>query len=308
MNRRLAVTVLLLAALTGCAKAADTPPPAAPQPSAPASDPAPPATAPGDASGTLYYLETPDGDFTKATIHAVRGDQVTETLVLKYSEAWLSANVSPDGSKVAWVSEDQGLVVADNKPGAKPRVISAGADGQCAEPVWRNDGALLYAEGDNLLLLPAGGTTPVPFGKRTTCHYRFAADGSAVVAGAAGNGELTILDKDGENARQVTIEIAGRSVTDLVSVSAGAKQACLHTVKKGEPVGDVARNLYCNTIVDLASGKVVREGVKGAVFLADGSVLVRESGELVQYDASGKEMARVKDKGKDSWALLGRAV
>ncbi|GLZ76659.1 hypothetical protein Afil01_14660 [Actinorhabdospora filicis] len=307
MNRRLAVSVLLLAALAGCAKAQDAPPPTSP-PASSSSAPAPVTPPPGAASGTLYYMETAERDFTNATIHAVHGDQVTETLVLKFSDAWLSANVSPDGSQVSWVAEGVGLSIAENKPGAKPRVISADADGMCAEPVWRNDGSLLYAEGDKLLLLPPGGGTAVPFATRTTCHYRFAADGSALVGGAAGTGTLVVLDKDGKNAREVTIEIPGRNVIDMSSVGAGARRACVHTVKDGEPSGDVARSLFCDTIVDLVSGKVVRDGLNGAVFLADGSMIVREKGELIHLDESGKELDRAKDRGKADWILIGRAA
>lgn len=312
-----AVAVLSAAALAGCS----TKEPAAPAPSSSASESAAPAqhpVPPGSAmTASVYYISSSE-DYTSASLYRLSLSDGKAVEVLKmddYGAAWSSLNVTPDGKQVSYVTGDGQLEMRDISPGAgEPWGVSTDVDGQCAEPVWAPDGTMLYGKGRNenglpVLYEPAlQGGPPDRFIDATTCHYRFSADSAKLVAGAAGNGDITVMNADGSDPENLKLAVPGRQITDLAAVGPGAVRVCVRTADPKAPTGDVARNLFCDTVIDVTTGEVVPlpvKDVKAVRFAPDGSMLVRADGALSKVSADGKVLSTLREPAEyGKYALL----
>ncbi|HEY1176326.1 MAG TPA: hypothetical protein VGF17_09220 [Phytomonospora sp.] len=190
---------------------------------------------------------------------------------------------------------------ADNEIGGDSWSVATGADPYCVEPVWSPQGDLLYGMGgvsgpSTVRVVPPNASFPDEKGAAVSCHYRYAADGTKVMAGALGEGVVTVMEADLGGAREVAFAIPGREVTDLVDVGPGARRFCVATTGTGEPVGDVTRAIECDTVVDTATGEVVPlplDGVRAVRFTADGSMLLRTDGMLTLVGPTGEIAATV---------------
>ncbi|MBB6039769.1 hypothetical protein [Phytomonospora endophytica] len=280
----------VLAALAACSPGGRVDP----GPSGSASRPA------GGLPGRVFYLGSPE-DFSSTSLHEFSGGKGVETVEVDYATGWSSLNVSNDGSLVSYVSVDGQFDVVDNEIGGEPWGVAAGADPYCVEPVWSPQGVLLYGMGgvsgpSTVRVVPPGASRPEEKGAAVSCHYRYSADGTKIMAGALGEGAATVMDADLTGERDVTFEIPGREVTDLVDVGPGARRFCVSTVGAGEPVGDVTRAIQCDTVIDAATGQAVPlplDGVTAVRFTADGSMLLRTEGTLTLIGASGEVVATV---------------
>ncbi|MEV0646720.1 hypothetical protein AB0I28_15795 [Phytomonospora sp. NPDC050363] len=288
--RRLAIAATAaLLALTACSPDGRV----TPHPSGSA---APGDGVPADGAGPAFYYLGSTADFASTSVYRLADGKVEELVELEYSAAWLSANISADGSVVSYVTMEGRLNVIETEPGGVTREVVSDADPMCVEPVWSPQGHLLYGHFSRdsgmatVHIAEPGADVGPPMGESGDCHYRYSADGTKIVVGALGDGDVSIMDADLSNARDDTFEIPGRVITDLSDVGPGAARICVSTVADGDPVGDVARTLACDTVIDTATGEVVplpMDGVLGVRFAPDGSMLVRTEGELTFVGADG---------------------
>jgi hypothetical protein len=221
-----------------------------------------------------------------------------------YPGDYLSLNVSPNGKKVTWV-EDGNLMMSD-VDGSHRRTVHLGVENMCDEPVWSGDSTRLLITqiapgGKNLAVLYLAGGAGDDLGEPEGCHYRWSADGGRVAYLHGDTQGVTIQDLDGGD--KVTLkpaDIGGRLFADLVGISADGGRVCVLRADEYGASGDAARSLYCDTILDVRSKKVVHLPVAGelrsAVFLADGGMLARfqtnRGSELVRLDKHDRVIAR----------------
>jgi len=218
--------------------------------------------------------------------------------------ALLNLNVSPDGKHVTWVDDANNLIMADLN-GANRRTLHSDVDGQCVEPVWSGDGTRLLIHDRNgspeiaVLYLAGGGGDHL--GESIGCHYRWSANGNRVAVLHGDLSGVTVMNLNGSGKRVVAGALSGgRTLADLTSISPDGGRICIRTVPAGNPPGDVARSLYCDTIVDTATNKEIKLPVAGelraAVFLPNAGMLVRVTtggaSQLVLLDACGQVLAR----------------
>nr|MDT0660022.1 hypothetical protein [Micromonospora sp. DSM 115978] len=218
-----------------------------------------------------------------------------------------NVNVSPDGTRVTWVDtwESGDLLMAD-LDGGNRRTVHFNVDGDCVEPVWSGDSTRLLFSSPSVagqvgILYLAGGAGD-DLGKSLGCHYRWSADGQRIAYMHGDLSAVTVSDLDGDRERTLDEGVLGgdRVFTDLVAISADGGRVCVSTVAEGEPVGDVARNLDCDTVIDVARGKVVDLPIDGelraVLFTPDGGLLARvdtgSGSELVLLDADDQVVAR----------------
>ena len=145
----------------------------------------------------------------------------------------------------------------------------------------------------------------------TGCHATWAVDGSAI-AYSNGSGRVFLVDLDGRNQRWMPHigDPGAPSSFDLSSVAPSGARVALYLHQPGETaVGDVARGLLANAIVDIRTGQKVSLPITGqllqAAYRPDGSLVARVKGQaynqLVLISAAGTvldradEPARLKD-------------
>lgn len=207
-------------------------------------------------------------------------------------EAWQSAALSPDGSRLAWVVAATGhVVLVDTATGAEVR-HDVGAGAGCLPPVWSADGSRLLIDTtpsvwsiDASRLLDttdhpvawldpeSGEVTPVGPELRIGC-------GAVAFTTADGVGALAYEDPDRHVIAALTEsgeplwEIGAASLDErldpgeglwrLVAVADGNRYACVdiqHDVVAGLGGG---RWLEGNMIVDTTTGAVVAEGLRSS--------------------------------------------
>jgi Tol biopolymer transport system component len=146
------------------------------------------------------------------------------------------------------------------------------------------------------------------------CHVRWSANGDRIAYSHGDVTGVTVMNLDGSGKRTLTkADVGGRSITDVASISADGRRVCIATVPAGQPVGDVARNLYCNTIADVETRRQVPLPVRGelpaALFAPDGGTLLRVKNgsqtELVLLDSDDRVIARtIESAAMAGFALL----
>jgi TolB protein len=290
---------------------------APPSASASASGPAQPD--PGGAIGTLFYLDQPNGGtvVVPATVHRWDSSGSTVTSVFRLTNTADAANVSvsPNGRWLSWVNvigpDAPTLRLADLGSGAE-RTLLVGVEPFFSEPSWTPDSSRLLlrrmtttVDGDGV------GTVDVASGTFTPLtsdfygvHPTLAADGSGVVysqhVGAGSDEVLKVTDPTGKELR--TVPNQAPSGYDICSVSAGSTHVAVRRRTSGGPITDgnpgglsldIARLLYCNTIVDTRTGA---------------ALTLPALGELLQvkFRADGSLLARVRQNGQHRLVLLSR--
>lgn len=258
-------------------------PGASPGPSVPpsASSAAVPSSVPG-LPGWLYYRDgfqllrlTAAGPVPLATARA-------ET-----------ANVSPDGSSVAFY-DGRNIVVAD-RDGRNPRPVFASGSGPALwyEPAWSPDSRRLLVPAFaanrpvtfGILTLASGAFTPLPHPLERVGHFLWSADGRRL-GYATSDCRLGTADPDGGNNRVVPVfgtddpaNPRKRQSCNPFSISPDGRYLAVDQRVDGEPLGDFVRTSTANTIVDTVTGANVPLPVTGTVtqilFRPDGGILVR---------------------------------
>jgi hypothetical protein len=218
-----------------------------------------------------------------------------------------NVNVSPDGTRVTWVdSFNTGNLLMSNLDGGNRRTVHLKVDGSCVEPVWSGDSTrMLFVSQPvvrSLGILYFAGGAGDDLGEPLGCHYRWSADGKRIAYLHGDLGAVTVSDTYGGRERTLDEDVLGadRVFTDLAAISADGGRICVSTVAEGEPVGDVARDLNCDTVIDVAGRKVVDLPIAGelraVLFTPDGGLLARvdtgSGSELVLLDADDRLVAR----------------
>ncbi|MEV4533348.1 hypothetical protein AB0J82_05895 [Asanoa sp. NPDC049518] len=216
----------------------------------------------------------------------------------------LNVNVSPDGKQVTWV-ENGDLVISD-LDGRHKEVMFPDVEEMCTEPIWNADGERLLVtpvrQGkvtEHVVVHQIG--TGEPFDRVDGCHIRWSADGERIAYQHGDVRGVTVRDLFGGN--EVVLDehdVDGRYYVGLNGISADGGRICVWLQGPDSPAGDAARDLGCNTIMDVAKKKVVEMPFDGqltnAIFLADGGMLARvktDSGsELLRLDADDRVIAR----------------
>ncbi|MGH8791340.1 MAG: hypothetical protein ACRDXX_01665 [Stackebrandtia sp.] len=283
--RGVAVLTLLAGSLAGCSASGDDEGESAPEDSAPSAEKI------EIQPDTFYYLATDPDDEKK--VNALSFNEGGEPRLLFAGDTDLghSGNVSLDGRFISWVdtsrrSGDGRLRVWSVEEGAELEVEQPDrVDGQCQEPVWTGDGRLLVhtvADGEDtgayLLNVETGEIAEEDV--HTDCHTRIAPDSQDGSSYALLSGDLKSLKiyDGGSKIGEMSADLGDRVVVDIVSAATGPGSACVDTVAKGEPVGDVARSLYCDTIIDVPSGEiwdVDEDAVASAMWTENGDTLAR---------------------------------
>jgi len=333
-----AAALVLIAVATGTAFAIRPDRSPAPMPADPPSvtaTPAPtpsttPSTTTGDAPGSppsggsstntptakigkLFYGPAEMTDAKTTNLRSWRpGDNPTRLLALPTIAALNTASVSPDGRRVAWVTSNdsgQGTLFVANADGSDKQQLRSDADAQCLTPVWSPDGRhLLFrevkamGEGGRYGVLDTRGDsgtvnwwTEQPGG----CHALWSADGRTIAMTV--DAGVTLYDKDGAKKRTVPgFALDGWRSNDIASLSPDGSRIALHRRKAGEDAGDIARELWVNTVLDTRSGKQVGLPLGGRTlrqvyFQSDGSIVVRvQTGSgyaLLLVDEDGKKIS-----------------
>jgi TolB protein len=238
--------------------------------------------------GWLYYWQSPD-----------RLVRLTGTGTVTVLDAGgQSANVSPDGTSVAFLDENGTVYVAD-RDGGNRRAVLTGTAGAGYEPVWSPDSKRLLAgrprsggEGGvrlGVVDVAAGTFTPLADQPESVIHPLWTADGRHF-GYATGICQIGVADADGGNARLVpvfasndaTVNPQMRRSCDPYSISPDGSLMAVHQRTGDEPDGDIGRDLIANAVVDTRTGADVRLPVTGTVnavlFQPDGTILVRTTG------------------------------
>jgi TolB protein len=290
------------AATRGASAPDPGPPPASPTPTASATP-----AAIGGITGTLYYVDHyPDRD------QVLRSTPAGVTRVLPAGGH--SANVSPDGRRIAYITDGADLVVTDGA-GAQPRTVMHGVADPGYEPAWSPDGTRLLVTRQD----PKGpggqpGIVDVATGRFTVLahdprgiHYLWSADGQHL-GYSTGVCQLGLADPDGGNAHLVPVlgsqdpklNPDQRRTCDPYSISPDGTRMAVDLHTGDMPDGDIGRGLHANAVIDTRTGTSVRLPVTGTVtavlFQRDGGMLVRtrtgESTALVRLSAAGTVVGR----------------
>jgi TolB protein len=206
-----------------------------------------------------------------------------------------TANVSPDGTRIAYVDNGGDVKVADRNGGG-PQTVLSGAPIVGYEPVWSPDSKrLLVGRGEQDVELGVVTVATKAYAKLahqpdSVIHPLWSADGKRIVY-ATGTCQLGTADADGGNARLVPNygKSGGRRSCDPYSVSADGTLVAVAQRTGDTPDGDIGRDSLANAIVDTRTGDNVTLPVTGPinaiVFLPDGKILVRTSGRLTLLNA-----------------------
>ncbi|WP_203784565.1 TolB family protein, partial [Asanoa ferruginea] len=135
-----------------------------------------------------------------------------------------SANVSPDGARIAFVDE-RGNVVVTDRNGRQPRTVARGAITAGYEPAWSPDSTkLLVGKGGEgvvamgIVTVASATFTPLRHQPPDAFHFLWSADGEHL-AYATGSCGIGVADADGGNARLVPGFGGQRHSCDPYSVS-----------------------------------------------------------------------------------------
>jgi TolB protein len=308
-----AAALCTLFTATACERGADaaTRPPVA----APVSTPAPttrtPSTAPSTEAarslagipGALFYTDD-NGHLSRLTTNG--------TLIRVASDADL-AEVSPDGTRVARITESGDVLVTDREGGPTRKIYSHAASLGMG-PTWSADGrSLLIARNPTEFDRRPGVLTVAT--KRFTAlpalneylHPRWSGDGRsiAMVTGC----RLATAAADGSKIRVVPVvgdgnrknNPTGSYACDVLSVNRDGTRLAIDLKAGDEPAGDIAGDYSADTVIDTATGAAVALPVRGEVravlFRPDGSMIVRSrSGKvttLTVLSADGRQLAKV---------------
>ncbi|GIF65599.1 hypothetical protein Ais01nite_36340 [Asanoa ishikariensis] len=215
----------------------------------------------------------------------------------------LNVNVSPDGKRVTWV--ENGTLMMSDLDGGDRRTVYPDVENMCTEPIWSADGELLLfnplPKDYGLVTLPSTEGVTEIFDEVDGCHVRWSADRKRIAFQHGDIRGVTVQDLSGGN--KVTLDrddVGGRFYVGLNGISADGDRICAWLAGPDTTGGDAARDLGCNTIIDVSAKKVVDMPFEGeltnAIFLADGGMLARvetdKGSELLLLDADDRVIAR----------------
>jgi TolB protein len=261
--------------------------------------------------GWLSYVDWRSGRLVRLTRSGV-------STVL--SAGGYSANVSPDGARVAFVDQNGNVVVAD-RDGKHRRTVLRGAMDPGLEPAWSPDSRRLLvgklAGGGvrtGVVTVATGAFTALPH-QLEGIHFLWSADGKHL-GYATGECRIGIADADGGNARLVPVFGVRNDATnpqfrrscDPYSVSVDGRWLAVDQRTGDEPDGDIGRDLAANAVVNTRTGDNVPLPVTGSIsavlFQPNGDILVRTKGATNRLTLLGPDLtvkaqvaepARVKD-------------
>lgn len=216
--------------------------------------------------------------------------------------------ISHDGKMSARVEDPGGFLIVEDAEGTVYGQFPPGKDDKsvgnpCVQPTWSPvDDQILYAiaiNGDenNLLIQIRDVSTSdleASFPADGACNFKWAADGSGLVAQEGYQGEMVAMDVDGSNRREFSVDAQGAEVS-LFSVSAETEEIC---VAQGfQHSDDEPYSRTCNATVDPETGKIGGTvsgggGVDAVFYTADKHTLIRKSTEngmrVTLYDSDGE--------------------
>ncbi|MET8153370.1 hypothetical protein ACIBSW_26490 [Actinoplanes sp. NPDC049668] len=223
-----------------------------------------------DVPGQIFYADAEDdGRLVRLT---GAGNPST---VLSASNS--AAGVSPDGSRIAYVT-DGTLMVAETG-GQATRQVYAGTASAEQAPAWSPDGGrlLIDAADPGVLDVATGRLDPLAEGLEGR-HFRWSGDGTTLVyatpgcglevaAGTDAQSGTPVPDQSGTDGRAACRPVSVDATGDLVAVQLGPTAAA----QPDEAPADAIVDTVTGDIVDLpVTGKII-----GAVFDPDGNLLVR---------------------------------
>jgi len=252
--------------------------------------------------GWLYYA---DGD----RLLRLTGTGTTTVL----SAGGYSANVSPDGQRIAFVDTGNNVVVSD-RDGKHRRTVLTGSVGAGFEPVWSADSGTLLAVKNlgsgkvsfGYVTVASGTFTPLAHQLTDAIHPLWSADGRHL-GYATGTCQLGVADADCGNARVVPVfgdlhnpaNPQRRRSCDPYSLSADGRLMAVNQRTGDEPDGDIGRDIFANAVVDTRTGANVSLPVTGAIsailFLPTGEILVRSGSQLTLLNPDRTIKIQVKE-------------
>ncbi|MEV4703808.1 hypothetical protein [Actinoplanes sp. NPDC049316] len=234
---------------------------------------APPSSKPRSTSlsalpGQVFYEDAGTrGDLVRLT----RAGEPETVLSAPFS----TVGVSPDGTRVAYVTEGQVMVVGTG--GGEPQQVYAGTASDRQAPAWSPDGdrLLIDTTDPGVLDVATGALTPLPSGLDGQ-HFRWSGDGTTLVYATTSCG----LEVAGVNAQTgtpvpATGDTGGAAACRPVSVDTTGDLVTVRT----EQAGAADTGAPADAVLDTSTGEVVDLPVPGtvigAVFDAQGNLLVR---------------------------------
>ena len=234
----------------------------------------PRSTSIADLPGHIFYADAgDDGRLVRLT----PGDQ-PETV---FSKPYATVGISPDGARVAYVADNQLMVV--DTAGGEPQLAYSGTASAAQAPAWSPDGSrlLIDAAEPGVLDVTTGALTPLPSGLDGQ-QFRWSGDGTTLVYATAGCG-LEVAETTADSGTPVpeSDDADGRAACRPVSVDAtGDLVAVRLTQNNADPAGATdSAAAPADAVVDTVTGDIVDLPVSGriigAVFDPAGNLLVR---------------------------------
>ncbi|WP_250028979.1 TolB family protein [Paractinoplanes maris] len=229
-----------------------------------------------DLTGHVFYAErdtNPD---------VVRFSPATGDSEVVLPDAPSSVGISPDGLRIAYVSDGKLLVSAAGRE-AEQMAVDVVATEQA--PVWspQGDRLLFAAEAPGVLDVETGEVTPLPSGLAAGQHFRWSGDGSTLVYATSYCGLKLATDNADTSvsvpvlgATQTKDNPDGLAACKPTSVDETGRRVTVPLQTTGETTTGTDT---ADAIVDTSTGELedlpVRGTVVGAVFDAEGNLLVR---------------------------------
>ncbi|ADD42706.1 hypothetical protein [Stackebrandtia nassauensis] len=256
-------------------------------------------------SGTFFYLAPHDDG---AAVYSFTGDGKPKPVMTGTADLWSSATPSPDGKYISYVegsNAESPMRIWDVEAGEPLKEQLAQVDGVCKEPAWTPDSKRLLTHAVAADSPTEATWFDVASGETSKadvvdgCHPKFPVGGDDTVYTFMTGDVTGLVMRDGKKETTLPAEVVkGRTIIDPVAVARDNAGLCVATAAEGEPVGDAARSLSCDTIVDTKTKKPVKlpDTITGAVFPESGGFITRTGdGELKLSDLDDSGIATLEE-------------
>jgi hypothetical protein len=230
-------------------------------------------------AGTVYLLGSGDA---AGGVHTLRGGDLDRAVADTSAQFVGTVAVSPDGTRYAWLAESGG--------GVEARVATFGGTADAIGPTtvdptfppqWSADGESLLVRLDDATFgwvdAASGAVTAVP--PAPAPYLRVSPDGAYAVYGSGGAPPTAVARVEPGATPEPVMEPEAKDYARIQSLSPNGRHAIVHLVDDGGPVGDTARSLTANAIVDLVTGTLVPVPGGGTLrqgfFRVDGTLVLR---------------------------------